>query len=85
MVTAAVDAAGAVPVTVKVRKGIDDELSTFLDAGRIAEDAGAAAIALHARTAAQLYSGRRRLARHRPAQERRRHPGAGQRRHLAGR
>ena len=58
VVAATVDAAGPVPVTVKVRKGIDDHLSTYLDAGRIAADAGAAAIALHARTAAQLYSGR---------------------------
>jgi nifR3 family TIM-barrel protein len=58
VVAAAVDAAGRVPVTIKVRKGIDDDLSTFLDAGRIAQDSGAAAIALHARTAAQLYSGR---------------------------
>jgi nifR3 family TIM-barrel protein len=59
VIAATVDAAGPVPVTVKVRKGIDDErLSTYLDAGRIAGDSGAAAIALHARTAAQLYSGR---------------------------
>jgi nifR3 family TIM-barrel protein len=46
-----------VPVTMKTRKGIDDEHLTFLDAGRIAEDAGCAAIALHGRTAAQHYSG----------------------------
>ncbi len=46
-----------VPVTLKTRKGIDDDHLTFLDAGRIAEDAGCAAIALHARTAAQHYSG----------------------------
>jgi nifR3 family TIM-barrel protein len=46
-----------VPVTVKFRKGIDDDLLTFLDAGRVAEAAGAAAVGLHARTAAQLYSG----------------------------
>ena len=58
VVAATVDAAGPVPVTVKVRTGVDDELSTFLDVGRIAQDTGAAAIALHARTAAQLYSGR---------------------------
>ena len=59
VITATVEAAGVVPVTVKVRKGIDDEqLSTYLEAGRIAGDSGAAAIALHARTAAQLYSGR---------------------------
>jgi nifR3 family TIM-barrel protein len=58
VVAATVDAAGAVPVTVKVRKGVDDDLPTFLEAGRIAQDTGAVAIALHARTAAQLYSGR---------------------------
>ena len=46
-----------VPVTVKFRIGIDDEHVTFLDAGRIAEAEGAAAVALHARTAAQRYSG----------------------------
>jgi nifR3 family TIM-barrel protein len=46
-----------VPVTVKVRKGLDDALLTFRDAGRVAEDEGAAAIGLHARTAAQLYAG----------------------------
>lgn len=46
-----------VPVTCKTRKGIDDEHLTFLDAGRIAEDAGIAAIALHGRTARQAYSG----------------------------
>jgi nifR3 family TIM-barrel protein len=57
LVAAAVRAAGAVPVTVKVRLGIDDDLLTFLDAGRVAESEGAAAIGLHARTAAQLYAG----------------------------
>jgi nifR3 family TIM-barrel protein len=46
-----------IPVTMKTRKGIDDENLTYLDAGRIAEDAGCAAIALHGRTAAQHYSG----------------------------
>ncbi|HET9258222.1 MAG TPA: tRNA dihydrouridine synthase DusB [Pseudonocardiaceae bacterium] len=53
----AVEAAGPLPVTVKFRIGIDDEHRTFLDAGRIAQDAGVAAVALHARTAAQRYSG----------------------------
>lgn len=57
IVSQTVKAAGDVPVTVKFRKGIDDDHITFLDAGRIAEDAGAAAVALHARTAEQLYSG----------------------------
>jgi nifR3 family TIM-barrel protein len=58
IVSAAVRAAGSIPVTVKMRKGIDDDLLTYLEAGRAAEDSGAAAIALHARTAEQLYSGR---------------------------
>lgn len=57
VVAAAVGAAGTVPVTVKFRKGIDAELLTYLEAGRIAEAEGAAAVALHARTAAQHYSG----------------------------
>jgi nifR3 family TIM-barrel protein len=55
---AAVRAAGTVPVTMKMRKGIDDDHLTYLDAGRIARDEGVTAIALHARTAAQAYSGR---------------------------
>lgn len=46
-----------IPVTVKFRIGIDDAHHTHLDAGRIAEAEGAAAVALHARTAAQRYSG----------------------------
>ncbi|MGH1490937.1 MAG: tRNA dihydrouridine synthase DusB [Acidimicrobiales bacterium] len=57
VVTAAVQAAGSVPVTVKFRVGIDDEHLTYLDAGRIAEDCGVAAVALHGRTVSQLYSG----------------------------
>ena len=46
-----------IPVTVKFRIGIDDDHHTHLDAGRIAAAEGAAAVALHARTAAQRYSG----------------------------
>ncbi len=46
-----------VPVTVKMRVGIDEDHLTFLDSGRAARDAGVAAVALHARTAAQHYSG----------------------------
>ena len=57
IVRAAVRNAGAVPVTVKMRIGIDEEHRTHLEAGRIAADAGVAAVALHARTAAQRYSG----------------------------
>lgn len=46
-----------VPVTVKMRMGIDAEHLTYLDAGRIAEGVGAAGVALHARTVSQAYSG----------------------------
>ncbi len=46
-----------VPVTMKTRKGLDDDHLTYLDAGRIAQESGCAAIALHARTVAQAYSG----------------------------
>ena len=58
IVRAAVRAAGDVPVTVKLRTGIDDDHVTYLEAGRIAADAGVAAVALHARTAEQAYAGR---------------------------
>lgn len=57
IVRAAVDNAGPLPVTVKMRIGIDDGRHTYLDAARRAADAGVAAVALHARTAAQRYSG----------------------------
>ncbi|MFV2038629.1 MAG: tRNA dihydrouridine synthase DusB [Acidimicrobiales bacterium] len=58
IVAAAVHAAqGRVPITVKFRMGIDDTHLTYLDAGRIAEQEGVAALALHARTVEQLYSG----------------------------
>ena len=59
-IVAGVVAEGArrdVPVTVKMRMGIDDEHLTYIDAGLAAEQEGAAAVALHARTAAQHYSG----------------------------
>jgi nifR3 family TIM-barrel protein len=57
IVKAAVDNAQHLPVTVKFRIGINDEHLTYLDAGRIAEAEGAKSVALHARTAAQRYSG----------------------------
>ncbi|HET8959620.1 tRNA dihydrouridine synthase DusB [Nocardioides sp.] len=46
-----------VPLTMKTRKGLDDDHLTYLDAGRIAQESGCAAIALHGRTVAQAYSG----------------------------
>ncbi len=58
IVTSAVRAAGgAIPVTVKMRVGIDDEHRTYREAGLRAQDAGVAHVALHGRTAAQFYSG----------------------------
>jgi nifR3 family TIM-barrel protein len=57
VVRAAVRAAGEIPVTVKMRMGLDDDRITFLDAGRSAAEEGAAAVALHARTAIQGYAG----------------------------
>jgi nifR3 family TIM-barrel protein len=57
ILAAAVRHAGDVPITVKMRLGVDQGLLTYLEAGRIAEGEGASAVALHARTAAQLYSG----------------------------
>jgi nifR3 family TIM-barrel protein len=49
--------AGTLPVTMKMRKGIDDDHLTYLDAGRIAVEEGMSAIALHGRTAVQHYGG----------------------------
>jgi nifR3 family TIM-barrel protein len=60
VIRAAVSAVGTVPVTVKLRLGIDDRQTTFLVASRIAEDEGCQAVCLHARTGAQLYDGRAR-------------------------
>jgi nifR3 family TIM-barrel protein len=59
IVAAAVGAASpyGVPVTVKMRVGVDGDHVTYLEAGRIAEGEGVAWVALHARTAAQHYSG----------------------------
>jgi nifR3 family TIM-barrel protein len=57
IVSAAVRAADGLPVTVKMRKGIDDDHLTYVEAGLIAQDAGAAWVALHGRTAAQRYAG----------------------------
>ena len=73
-----------VPVTMKTRKGIDDDHLTYLDAGRIAQESG-----LRRDRAARAYGDpgllrHRRLGRDRPSRRARRHPGARQRRHLGG-
>ena len=57
IVEKAVAAAGDIPVTVKMRKGIDSDHLTYIEAAKSAQGAGVAAIALHARTADQFYSG----------------------------
>lgn len=46
-----------VPVTVKIRSGIDGEHRFFLDVARVAEDSGAAVVTLHARTTSEYYGG----------------------------
>jgi nifR3 family TIM-barrel protein len=50
-------ARGAIPVTVKMRLGIDAAHHTYREAGLRAQDAGVAYVALHGRTAADFYSG----------------------------
>jgi len=60
IVRAAVAGAGRVPVTLKFRIGIDERYHTFLESGRIGQEEGCASVALHARTAAQLYDGQAR-------------------------
>jgi nifR3 family TIM-barrel protein len=57
IIRSAVSSADGRPVTVKMRMGIDEDHLTYRDAARIAADEGVAWVALHARTAAQMYSG----------------------------
>lgn len=45
------------PVTVKIRKGFDDEHINAVEMARIAQESGASAVAVHGRTRAQFYSG----------------------------
>jgi nifR3 family TIM-barrel protein len=47
-----------VPLTIKMRKGIDDDHLTFMESAKMARDLGVSAIALHGRTMAQHYSGK---------------------------
>lgn len=55
-IVAAVHAAAPVPVTVKIRKGWDSDSVNACEVARICERAGAAAVAVHARTRAQMYT-----------------------------
>ena len=54
----AVSEAVSVPVTVKIRKGWDDESVTAVELAQIAEQNGASAITVHGRTRMQMYSGK---------------------------
>lgn len=54
----AVSKAVDIPVTVKIRKGWDDENITAVELANIAEKNGAAAITVHGRTRMQMYSGK---------------------------
>ena len=49
--------AGGIPVTAKIRVGIDHNHETFLEAGHIAQEEGCKAVTLHARTTAEYYGG----------------------------
>jgi nifR3 family TIM-barrel protein len=56
-IVAAVRAAIRIPLTVKFRLGLREDRKTYLELGRICQDEGAQAVALHARTASQQFSG----------------------------
>jgi len=47
-----------IPLTVKFRLGLDDTRSNYLEMGRVCEASGVDAVALHARTARQMFTGR---------------------------
>lgn len=56
VMSAVVESVG-IPVTIKIRKGLDDQTITAPEVARMAEDVGVAAITVHGRTAEQGYSG----------------------------
>ena len=56
VIRAVVDAV-SVPVTVKFRKGWDEESVNYLDFARMVQDSGASAVTLHGRTRTQMYAG----------------------------
>ncbi|MGP9781701.1 tRNA dihydrouridine synthase DusB [Glutamicibacter sp. AOP12-B1-11] len=51
-------AKGEVPLTIKMRKGIDEDHLTYIESAKIARDHGAAAVTLHGRTSRQYYAGK---------------------------
>jgi len=48
----------AIPLTVKFRVGLDEARSNYVELGKICQDEGVNAVALHARTARQMFSGK---------------------------
>ncbi|MCK4549472.1 MAG: tRNA dihydrouridine synthase DusB [Candidatus Krumholzibacteria bacterium] len=56
-ICAAVVSVSTVPVTAKIRSGWNPEEENYIDAGRVAEEAGVAAVTLHPRYRSQLFSG----------------------------
>ena len=56
-IISAVASAISKPLTVKIRKGFDDNSVNAVEIARIAQESGAAAVAVHARTRQQYYSG----------------------------
>lgn len=56
LVAAAVEAAGDIPVTVKMRTGWDEENKNYLEVAQLCQKAGASAITLHARTRQRMYA-----------------------------
>ena len=57
-IISAVSKASEKPVTVKFRKGFDDQHLNALEIGRIAEESGAKAVTIHGRTREQYYAGK---------------------------
>ena len=57
-IVSAVSKAIKKPVTVKIRKGFDDDNINAVEIAKIIEDAGGAAVAVHGRTREQYYSGK---------------------------
>lgn len=57
-IISAVSKASKKPVTVKFRKGFDDQHLNALEIGRIAEESGAKAVTIHGRTREQYYAGK---------------------------
>lgn len=56
-IVAAIHGAVSIPVTIKIRKGIDEAHVNAVQIAKIAEESGAAAVAVHGRTRVQYYSG----------------------------